>query len=81
MKPRDESPALAKQNSQPGSAGLDSKPKLFKGSSTNPFQKRTGSGAGPSIGGAGRAEAAKPTDNGLFYPNANQPASNVPRDN
>ena len=41
--------------------------KLFKGSSTNPFAKRSPSGAAPSGGsGLGTAAGAKP--DGLFYP-------------
>ena len=45
--------------------------KLFKGSSTNPFAKRSPAGAAPSGGGAfGQGTAAGTKPDGLFYPGA-----------
>lgn len=67
--PRDESPPLPKDT--------DNKPKLFKGSSTNPFAKRTAATTGPSYAGGNSGAGVPPKSDGLFYPGG-QTASSKP---
>ena len=64
---REESPSLPKTTEAPKTTGgvTDNKPKLFKGSSTNPFTKKTTT-TGPSF--AGGAATSAPKTDGLFYP-------------
>lgn len=45
----------------------DNKPKLFKGSSTNPFAKRTGGSTSGGIG-VGGGSSGNGAGSGLFYP-------------
>ena len=72
-KKRDDSSSLTREKQTSGGVS-DNKPKLFKGSSTNPFSKRTAPATGPSFSGntaAGSASTA-PKNDGLFFPGSNK---------